>query len=256
MPPFAAPSSPLRSNSPTRIQIQIQRLRKGLFKRPKLIPPKYRMNASSLRPASTLNHKSTCSNAPSQAVPISSASSPLLFSALSATSATSAVKILRNPSHRIGRRERREKTEKRRNSTDQTKHPFIRSSRPKRWVSDFESLRRRIVDDQEHSVGQRQPLHQDGQKLGGDRFGIASDALQEVIIVGVVGPDADGPQPGGDGPSTAGEQHAGDDRRQSPRIATVQTRRQPTHPLIPLRRALKTRHPWLSRSPQVFLVEP
>ena len=109
-------------------------------------------------------------------------------------------------------------------------------------------LGRRIVDDRQKPIRQRQgPKHQN-QQLGGDGFALASECRQEVKIVLVIVADSGGPEPGRHGSSPVGEEDAHQQDRQSPAVAGVQPRRQPLAPLGPIVRTLPIcfRHPWLS----------
>ena len=99
-------------------------------------------------------------------------------------------------------------------------------------------LGRRIVDDRQKPIRQRQgPKHQN-QQLGGDGFALASECRQEVKIVLVIVADSGGPEPGRHGSSPVGEEDAHQQDRQSPAVAGVQPRRQPLAPLGPIVRTL------------------
>ena len=97
-------------------------------------------------------------------------------------------------------------------------------------------------------VGQGQGSQQQQKKLRGDRFGLASEWGEEVIIVLEVVADSDGAEPSGDGASADGEEDARQQHGQPPAVACVQPGRQPLAPLRPFARTLPVcfRHPWLS----------
>ena len=102
------------------------------------------------------------------------------------------------------------------------------------------TLGRRVVDDRQQPIGQRQgPQHQNQQPRG-DRFALASEAGQEVIIVREVGADAGGSQPRRDGATPVGKEDPAQQHRQPPAIPGMQSGRQPLAPLRPFLRTLPT----------------
>ncbi len=67
---------------------------------------------------------------------------------------------------------------------------------------------RRVVEAQEDPLARPDDVYGLTQQAGGNGSGLASEAVEEVVIVGEVLADADRPQPTGDGASAAGEEYA------------------------------------------------
>ncbi len=104
----------------------------------------------------------------------------------------------------------------------------------------------RIVHGQQYPFAGDQPQQQQTQQPLGQLFGLASQGLEEVVIVGEVVGNPHGSQPGGDRPSSPGKEHPQENQRQPPAIATMQPGGQPLHPLLPILWRLIVNHPWLS----------
>jgi len=104
----------------------------------------------------------------------------------------------------------------------------------------------RIVDRQQHARTNLQPQQDQHEQPRGQSLGLASQGLEEVIIVGEVVADPSGPQPGRHGPPAAGKQHPQENQRQPPATAAMQSGSQVIDPLLPIFRRLITNHPWLS----------
>ena len=103
-----------------------------------------------------------------------------------------------------------------------------------------------IVHGQQHALAADQPHQQQHPQTLGQGFGLASQGLKEVVIVGEVVADLDGPQPARDGSPPARKHHSQENQRQPPATATVQSGGQPFDPLLPFLRRLIRNHPWLS----------
>jgi hypothetical protein len=106
----------------------------------------------------------------------------------------------------------------------------------------------RVVQGQQDAVPTGQTPQQQNQQAGGNRFGLASDGGNEVIIVAEVGADSGGPQPTGHGSSPVSKEDTAQQDGQSPTATPVQPGRQPSSPFRPFLRTFCSSHPWLSFS--------
>jgi hypothetical protein len=88
--------------------------------------------------------------------------------------------------------------------------------------------------------------HPQAQERAGDRFDIASEAAEEVIIALVIVAEFGDTQPTSDGASAARKQHAPEQRREPPGIASMQHAAQVFDPQRHLRNEDFLGHPWLS----------
>ena len=93
----------------------------------------------------------------------------------------------------------------------------------------------RVVDDHQQPIGKRQRPQEQKQQLGGNRFGLASEWCQKVIIVLEVGADSGGSQPGGHGSPSVGEEDARQQHRQPPTVSGVPVPSPATGPTRPNR---------------------
>src|SRR3954452_2213022 len=107
----------------------------------------------------------------------------------------------------------------------------LRAGRPRRGVVvdpgplDFGAvpLRRCVIE------GQQQPAlrviegaPQQGEDDGGDRRGLATDAIEEVVVGSEAGADPGGPPPTGSGAAAVGQEDAGDGDSESPGGSAMQ----------------------------------
>jgi len=90
-----------------------------------------------------------------------------------------------------------------------------------------------MIHGEQDAVPVAQPNQQQPQQSLGQFFGLASQGLQEVIIVTKVVSHSDGTEPRGDRSSATGEHDPHDDDRQPPAISTVQSGGEPSDPLLP-----------------------
>src|SRR5467141_4032032 len=70
------------------------------------------------------------------------------------------------------------------------------------------TLSRRVVDGEEQAIARTDDLHSQPQKRAGQRFDIASEAAEEVIIALVIVSEFGGAQPTSHGASAASKKHA------------------------------------------------
>jgi len=70
------------------------------------------------------------------------------------------------------------------------------------------TLGRRVVDGEEEPIAGTDGVDRDAQQRAGNRFDIASEAAEEVIIALVIVAEVGGAQPTGDRASAAGKEQA------------------------------------------------
>src|SRR4051812_30035073 len=112
-------------------------------------------------------------------------------------------------------------------------------------------LGRRVIEGQQEPLSraiERTP--QQSEDDGGDRRGLATDAVEKVVVGSEVGPDPGGPPPTGGGATAVGPEDAGDDSGESPGRAAMQRSGQggdPGHPLGGQADGEHPRPPWCDR---------
>ena len=135
----------------------------------------------------------------------------------------------------------------------------LRAGRPRRGVVvdsgplDFGPvpLGRCVIEGQEQSLpwdieGSPQQSEDDG----GDRRGLATDAVEEVVVGSEARADPGGPPPTGSGAAALGQEDAGDDSSEPPGTAAMQGSGQggdPGHPLGGETDSEHPRPPWCDR---------
>src|SRR5512135_277408 len=112
-------------------------------------------------------------------------------------------------------------------------------------------LGRRVIEGQQQSLSwdiERTP--QQSEDDGGDRRGLATDAVEEVVVGAEASADPGGPPPTGSSATALSQEDAGDDGSESPGRAAMQRSGQgsdPGHPLGGQTNSEHPRPPWCAR---------